>query len=26
MVKDRTGIPDAQAQSDVRAWMQGKQF
>jgi hypothetical protein len=26
MVKDRTGIPEAQAKSDVQAWMQGKQF
>jgi hypothetical protein len=26
MVKERSGISEAQAQSDVRAWMQGKQF
>ena len=26
MVKDRSGIPEAQARSDVQAWMQGKQF
>jgi len=26
MVKDRTGISEAQAKSDVQAWMQGKQF
>jgi hypothetical protein len=26
MVKDRSGIPEAQAKSDVRAWMEGKQF
>ena len=26
MVKDRTGIPAAQAKSDVEDWMQGKQF
>jgi hypothetical protein len=26
MVKDRSGISEAQAKSDVQAWMQGKQF
>ena len=26
MVKDRSGISQAQAKSDVQAWMQGKQF
>ena len=26
MVKDRTGITEAQATRDVQAWMQGKQF
>ena len=26
MVKDRSGISQAQAQHDVQAWMQGKQF
>jgi hypothetical protein len=26
MVKDRSSISEAQAQSDVQAWMQGKQF
>ena len=26
MIKDRTGSTEAQAKSDVRAWMQGKQF
>ena len=26
MVKDRSGIPEAQARSDVQAWMRGKQF
>jgi hypothetical protein len=26
MVKDRAGISQAQAKSDVQAWMQGKQF
>jgi len=26
MVKDRSGISEAQAKSDVQAWMRGKQF
>ena len=26
MVKERSGISEAQAQSDVQAWVQGKQF
>ena len=26
MVKDRSGIPEAQAKSDVQSWMRGKQF
>jgi hypothetical protein len=26
MVKDRSGIPEAQAKSDIRSWMRGKQF
>jgi hypothetical protein len=26
MVKDRSSISEAQAQRDVQAWMQGKQF
>jgi hypothetical protein len=26
MVKDRSGISQAQAKSDVQAWMQSKQF
>jgi hypothetical protein len=26
MVKERSGISEVQAQSDVQAWMQGKQF
>ena len=26
VVKERSGISEAQAQSDVQAWMQGKQF
>ncbi|MET0529057.1 MAG: hypothetical protein ABW003_12090 [Microvirga sp.] len=26
MVKDRSGIPEEQAKSDVQAWMRGKQF
>jgi hypothetical protein len=26
IVKDRSGVTDTQAQEDVRAWMQGKQF
>jgi hypothetical protein len=26
LVKERSGISEAQAQSDVHAWMQGKQF
>jgi hypothetical protein len=26
MVKDRSGISEAQAKSEVQAWMQGKQF
>ena len=26
MVKDRSGISEAQAKSDVHAWMRGKQF
>jgi hypothetical protein len=26
MVKERSGIAEAQAKSDVHAWMQGKQF
>jgi uncharacterized protein YjbJ (UPF0337 family) len=26
MVKERSGIPEAQAKSDVRDWMQRKQF
>jgi hypothetical protein len=26
MVKERSGISEAQAKSDVQAWMQGKQF
>ena len=26
MVKDRSSISEAQAQCDVQAWMQGKQF
>jgi hypothetical protein len=26
MVKDRAGISEAQARSDVQAWMRGKQF
>jgi hypothetical protein len=26
MVKDRSGISEGQAKSDVQAWMQGKQF
>ena len=26
MVKDRSGISEGQAKSEVQAWMQGKQF
>jgi hypothetical protein len=26
MVKERSGISEAQAKSDVQAWMRGKQF
>jgi hypothetical protein len=26
MVKDRSGVSQAQAQRDVQTWMQGKQF
>ena len=26
IVKDRSSIPEAQAKSDVQAWMEGKQF
>ena len=26
MVKERLGVPEAQARSEVRSWMQGKQF
>jgi hypothetical protein len=26
MVKDRSGISEVQARSDVQAWMRGKQF
>ncbi len=26
MVKDRSGISEAQAKSDVEAWMRGKEF
>ena len=26
MVKDRSGISEAQAKSDVQSWMRGKQF
>jgi hypothetical protein len=26
MVKERSGIPEAQAKSDVQAWVEGKQF
>jgi hypothetical protein len=26
MVKDRSGISEAQARNDVQAWMRGKQF
>jgi hypothetical protein len=26
MVKERSGISEVQAKSDVQAWMQGKQF
>ena len=26
IVKDRSGLPESQAKSDVQAWMQGKQF
>jgi hypothetical protein len=26
MVKDRSGISEGQAKSDVQAWMRGKQF
>jgi hypothetical protein len=26
MVKDRLGISEAQAQSDVQTWMEGKEF
>jgi hypothetical protein len=26
MVKERSGISEAQANSDVQAWMRGKQF
>jgi hypothetical protein len=26
IVKDRSSIPEAQAKTDVQAWMEGKQF
>lgn len=26
MIRDRSGLPEAQVKSDVQVWMQGKQF